>query len=102
MTRRYTNTTLGHDGVKELESGIWEVVSETPKTLVLRMIEKPKTIWGERGLCNYVKVGERVTVKKDNSGRHHYRSLSDGSFVIYANRDGVPNHFEPIEAAEAA
>lgn len=101
MTRYYTNTTVASDGVRPIESGTWEVVTETAKTLKLRMIVRPRTIWGEKGLCHYAKVGEAVTIKKDNSGSHHYTDWGDGTFTVYANRDGMPNYFKPVGAVFA-
>lgn len=77
-------------------AGDWKIVGLTEKTIKLEMIVRPKTIWGEYGLARDAKVGDVVLVKRDSSGRHAVRDWGDGTFTIYANRDGTPHSFEPM------
>jgi len=79
------------------DSGKWEIILNTDKTLKLKMVKEPEMIWGESGLANDIQVGETVMVRKTNTGPHSYKELSDGTFVIYAHRNGVPHYFEPMK-----
>lgn len=93
--RSYTSDVTSGGGVTS-HAGDWKITSLTDKSVTLQMTAKPTTIWGEAGLASSAKVGDTVTVKRDNSGRHCLRDWEDGTFTVYASRNGIPHYFKPL------
>ena len=76
---------------REYHAGDWEIVSETAKSIKLKLIKLPETIWGE--VLNYnTELGKEIRVRKNRWGFDKY---DDGSFQFYPEQMGIPLYFEP-------
>lgn len=76
-------------------AGDWEVISESPTQIKLKLIKEPETIWGKITDLNE-KVGNIITIKKDRWG---FEKFNDKEFVFYPYRSGTPLSFEPIKTS---
>ena len=75
----------------------WQIITNTPKTLKLKLIKESPTIGGESELKDIAEKNNGIIrIDKTNKGKHHFKQLGDGSFVIYPNRSGTPVALEQI------
>lgn len=73
---------------KENDGGDWEVITDTPKTLILKRIRKPFF----EGIEDDI-----LRLKKDNNCKHTLRIWEDGTFTVYPYMGGTPYYFEPLK-----
>lgn len=86
---------LSGEGEVNYEAGNWKVITNTPKTIVLELIKKPDTVYGEVPKINK-NIGSRLIVKKDNSGQHTFKQWNDECFTVFPFKTGRPIFFETI------
>jgi len=76
----------------------WEIITNTPKTLRLKLVKESPTIWGESSLKNLAEKNNGIVrIDKTNKGKHLFKQIDKETFVIYPNRTGVPIFFSKIE-----
>ena len=72
---------------KEIDGGDWEIITNTPKTLIIKRIREEFFKGIEENI---------LRIRKDNRGKHCLRIWENGDFTLYYYRSGTPFVFEPL------
>ena len=72
---------------KEYDGGDWKILTNTPKTLILKRIREEFFKGIEENI---------LRLKKDNKCQHCLKIFKDNTFTIYYYRNGTPFYFEPL------